>query len=68
MKKTPLPADSKSFTELAFREKRAWHERRRRMSFKKKVEALDQLWEGTQEFRRIRGEVNKMPQAKIQPK
>ncbi len=43
MKKAPLPADSKSYTELAFREKEKWHQRRAKMSLTKKIEAMDRL-------------------------
>ena len=45
MKKAHLPADSKSYTELAFREKEKWHRRRAKMSLTKKIEALDRLLE-----------------------
>ena len=45
MKKAHLPADSKSYTELAFRENEKWHQRRAKMSLIKKIEALDRLLE-----------------------
>ena len=45
MKKAHLPADSKSYTEMAFREKEKWHQRRANMSLTKKIEALDRLLE-----------------------
>ena len=45
MKKAHLPADSKSYTEMAFREKEKWHRRRAKMSLTKKMEALDRLLE-----------------------
>ena len=48
MKKIPLPPDSKTYGELAFREKEKWHRRQERMSFKRKLEALDRLREITQ--------------------
>ena len=47
MKKIPLPPDSKTYGELAFREKEKWHRRQERMSFKRKLEALDRLREMT---------------------
>ena len=43
--KAHLPADAKSYTELAFREKERWHQRRAKMSLTKKIEALDRLLE-----------------------
>ncbi len=45
MKKAHLPADSKSYTELAFREKEKWRQRRAKMSLTKKIEAMDRLLE-----------------------
>lgn len=45
MKKASLPADSKSYTEMAFREKEKWHQRRAKMSLTKKIETLDRLLE-----------------------
>jgi hypothetical protein len=44
-KKTHLPADSKTYAELAFREKEKWHRRRERMSLARKLEVLDRLRE-----------------------
>ncbi len=43
MPKKDLPADSKSYAELAFREKERWHRRRARMSLARKLEVLDRL-------------------------
>ena len=43
MPKIPLPADSKAYAELAFREKEKWHRRQARMSFACKLEVLDEL-------------------------
>ena len=45
MKKARLRADSKTYTELAFREKEKWHRRGAKMSRTKKIEALDRLLE-----------------------
>ena len=45
MPKKDLPADSKSYAELAFREKEKWHRRRARMSLVRKLEILDRLRE-----------------------
>ena len=41
--KKDLPADSKRYAELAFREKEKWHRRRARMSLARKLEVLDRL-------------------------
>ena len=48
MAKVRLPADSKSYAELVFREKEKWRRRRARMSFSRKLEELDRLrdWAG----------------------
>jgi hypothetical protein len=45
MKPKPLPPDSKTYAELAFREKEALRRKRARMSFKRKLEMLDRLRE-----------------------
>ena len=50
MTKLRLPADSKAYAELVFREKEKWHRRRARMSFSRKLEVLDQLRERAMEF------------------
>ena len=54
MKKIPLPADSKAYGELAFREKEKWHRRRARMSLLHKLEVLDRLRERARELAKIR--------------
>ncbi len=41
----PLPPDSKTYAELAFREKEVLRKKRARMSFKRKLEMLDRLRE-----------------------
>ena len=43
--KKRLPADSKAYAELVFREKEMWHRRRERMSLARKLEVLDRLRE-----------------------
>ena len=43
MEKRLLPPDSKTYGELAFREKEKWHLRQERMSFKRKLEVLERL-------------------------
>ena len=43
MKKETLPPNSKTYGELAFREKEKWHLRQERMSFKRKLEVLERL-------------------------
>lgn len=53
MKKARLPADSKSYTELAFREKEKWHQRRAKMSLTKKIESLDRMLEMRKHIPRI---------------
>ena len=45
MKKKPLPAGSKRYSEQAFLEKEKWHRRQARMSLTRKVQALDRLLE-----------------------
>ena len=50
MAKVRLPASSKAYGELAFREKERWHRRRARMSFSRKLEALDRLREWAREI------------------
>ena len=50
MAKIPLPADSKAYAELAFREKAKWRRRQERMSFVRKLEALDRLRERVREI------------------
>ena len=47
MPKIHLPAASKRFAEQAFAEKEKWHQRRARMSFTRKIEALDRLLEAS---------------------
>ena len=41
MKTIPLPPDSKTYTELAFREKEKLRRKRARMSLTKKLEVLE---------------------------
>ena len=48
--KIKLPADSKAYGELAFREKAKWHRRKARMSLSRKLEALDRLRERGREL------------------
>ena len=43
MPKITLPPDSKTYAEQAFREKEKWRRRQERMSFKRKLEALERL-------------------------
>ena len=50
MAKAHLPASSKAYGELAFREKEKWHRRRARMSFARKLEVLDRLRERAREI------------------
>ncbi len=45
MSKGRLPADSRRYTERAYAKKEAWHRQRGRMSFARKLEALDRLLE-----------------------
>ena len=45
MPKKNLPADSKSYAELAFREKEKWRRSKARMSLARKLEVLDRLRE-----------------------
>ena len=52
MAKRRLPADSKAFQELVFREEAKWHRRRARMSFQRKLEVLDRLRERAKEIAR----------------
>ncbi len=54
MAKIPLPADSKSYAELAYREKEKWHRRQARMSFKRKLEVLDRLRQRGLELKSLR--------------
>jgi hypothetical protein len=54
MKKIPLPADSKAYGELVFREKAKWHRRRARMSLLRKLEVLDRLRERARKLAKIR--------------
>ena len=54
--KKPLPADSKSYSEQAFLEKEKWHRRRARMSFVKKLEALDRLLEMGKQLPKLTGD------------
>lgn len=53
MAKRRLPADSKAFQELVFREEAKWHRRRARMSFQRKLEVLDRLRERAKEIARF---------------
>ena len=53
MTKILLPADSKAYGELAFREKEKWHRRRARMSFARKLEVLDRLRERAREIAKL---------------
>ena len=55
MKKAHLTADSKSYTEMAFREKEKWLRRRAKMSLTKKIEALDRLLEMRKHIPKISG-------------
>ena len=50
MAKVRLPADSKTYAELVFREKEKWRCRQARMSFSRKLEVLDQLREWAREI------------------
>jgi hypothetical protein len=53
VKKAHLPADSKTYTEMAFREKEKWHRRQARISLTKKIEALDRMLEGRKHIPKI---------------
>ena len=53
MAKEILPADSKAYGELAFREKAKWHRRRARMSLSRKLEVLDRLRERAREIAKL---------------
>jgi len=53
MKKGHLPADSKTYGELAFREKERWHRRRAKMSLSRKLEVLDRLRERGKELAKL---------------
>ena len=53
MNRAPLPADSKSYTDLAFREKRKLRRRRARMSLTQKFEVLDRLLEMRKQIPRV---------------
>ena len=55
MKKVPLPATSKLYSERAFLEKEKWHRRRARMSLEKKLQVLDRLLESRKSLPRIIG-------------
>ncbi len=52
MKRVPLPADSRRYAEQAFLAKEQWHRRRARMSFTRKMQAMDRLWEMAKELPR----------------
>lgn len=54
MKTKPLPKSSKLYAERAFREKAQWRIQRQRMSFARKLEALDRLLESAQDLPKIR--------------
>ena len=55
MKNEHLPADSKTYKELAFRGKEKWHRRQTRISLTKKIEALDRKVEGREHTPKISG-------------
>lgn len=55
MRKLPLPASSKRFIERAFAEKEKWHRQRARMSFRRKLEALDRLREMAKSLPKLEG-------------
>ena len=48
-----MPADSKAYAELVFREKEIWRRRQARMSFSRKLEVLDHLREWAREIARF---------------
>jgi hypothetical protein len=48
-----LPAGSKAYAELVFREKEIWRRRQARMSFSRKLEVLDHLREWAREIARF---------------
>ena len=50
MAKRHLPADSRAYAEPVFREKAELRRRRARMSFSRKLEALDRLREWAREI------------------
>ena len=50
MTKLRLPADSKTYAELVFREKENWRRRQARISFSRKLEVLDRLREWAREI------------------
>lgn len=43
MPNKPLPPDSPSYAAQAFRAKEKWHRRQARLSFKRKLEILEEL-------------------------
>ncbi len=53
MKTVHLPADSKAYAELVFREKSRRRRRRARMSFSRKLEVLDRLREWAREIAKL---------------
>ncbi len=56
MSKERLPASSKRYAKRAFQEKEKLHRRRERMSFTRKLEALDRLLEMAKELPKLHGE------------
>ena len=53
MKQVALPPGSKRYSEMAFRQKEIYHQRRRRMSFTRKLAVLDRLIEGRRHLPRF---------------
>jgi hypothetical protein len=53
MRRVSLPADSKRYSEMAFRQKERYHQRRRRMSFARKLAVLDTLLEARKNMPRF---------------
>ena len=56
MSKERLPASSREYAGCAFVEKEKWHRRRARMSFTRKLEALDRLLEMAKELPKLHDE------------
>ena len=50
-----LPTESKTYTELVYREKEKWHRWQTRISLTKKIEALDRMMEGSGHIPKISG-------------
>ena len=61
MRGIPLPADSRRYAEQAFLAKEQWHRRQAGMSFTRKVQAMDQLWEMAKELPRVESEKPRSP-------